>query len=177
MSIYKAELKTRKIQDWTLAACPNIEKNLKWKHKEWKKLKMRKIKPVPVVHILRRIKNERIEKWDKTKIRKIEPVLLVHISENLTLWTAQIYAGLQAESTNNQETFSLFCLKLAKDIYLHESGRPATDVATERNKTTRPTKPIHFPFLNIVTFTAAPLFDQPAPILKHWDLKQHTRVA
>ena len=114
-----------------------------------KKLTMRKIKPVPVVHILRRIKNERIEKWDKTKIRKIEPVLLVHISENLTLWTAQIYAGLQAESTNNQETLSLFCLKLAKDIYLHESGRPATDVATERKKTPKPTKPTHFPFLNI----------------------------
>ena len=99
-------------------------------------------------------------------------MLLVDISENLTLWTAQIYAGLQAESTNNHETFSFFfCLKIAKDINLHESGRPATDVATERKKTPKPTKPTHFPFLNIVTFTAAPLFDQPAPILKH------TRVA
>ena len=43
----------------------------------------------------------------------------------------------------------LFCLKLAKDIYLHESGRPATDVATERKKTPKATKPTHFPFLNI----------------------------
>ena len=76
-------------------------------------------------------------------------MLFVHISENLTLWTAQIYAGLQAESTNNQETFSLFCLKLAKDIYLHESGRPATDVAMKREKSQKPTKPNHFPFLNI----------------------------
>ena len=117
---------------------------------------MRKIKPVPVVHILRRIKNERIEKFEKTKIRKIEPVLLVRISENLTLWTTQIYAGLQAESTNNQETFSLFfCLKLAKDIYLHESGSPATDVATERKKSPKATKPTHFPFLNIVTFSCS----------------------
>ena len=97
-------------------------------------------------------------------------MLLVDISENLTLWTAQIYAGLQAESTNNHETFFFFFAKLAKDIYLHESGRPATDVAPERKKSpkpTKPTKPTHFPFLNIVTFTAAPLFNQPAPILKH----------
>ena len=128
---------------------------------------MRKIKSVLLVHILKRIKNERIENEKKIKNRKIEPVLLVDISENLTLWTAQIYAGLQAESTNNHETFFFFFAKLAKDIYLHESGRPATDVATERNKTKRPTKPTHFPFLNIVTFTAAPLFVNPASILKH----------
>ena len=78
---------------------------------------MRKIKPVPVVHILRRIKNERIEKFEKTKIRKIEPVLLVHISENLTLWTAQIYAGLQAESTNNMK-LSLSFLPQTRKRYL-----------------------------------------------------------
>ena len=118
-------------------------------------MKMKKIKSVLLVHILRRIKNERIENEKKIKNRKIEPVLLVGISENLTLWTAQIYAGLQAESTNNQETFSLFCLKLAKDIYLHESGRPATDVATERKKSPKATKPTHFPFLNIVTFSCS----------------------
>ena len=178
MSIYKAELKTRKIQDWTLAACPNIEKNLKWKHKEWKKLKMRKIKPVPVVHILRRIKNERIEKWEKNKNSKNWTCAACpHIGKPHPLDSTDL---CRSSSWKHQQSYNflfLFCLKQAKDIYLHESGRPATDVATERKKTTKPTKPTHFPFLNIVTFTAAPLFDQPAPILKHWDLKQHTRVA
>ena len=66
-------------------------------------MKMKKIKSVLLVHILKRIKNERIENEKKIKNRKIEPVLLVGISENLTLWTAQIYAGLQAESTNNMK--------------------------------------------------------------------------
>ena len=173
MSIYKAELKTRKIQDWTLAACPNIEKNLKWKHKEWKKLKMRKIKPVPVVHILRRIKNERIEKWDKTKIRKIEPVLLVHISENLTLWTAQIYAGLQAESTNNHETFFFFFASNSQKIYtcMSQEGlqlmlqRKGRKPQSQQSQPTFPFSTSHFQL-----FTADLLFDQAASILKHWDL-------
>ena len=78
---------------------------------------MKKIKSVLLVHILKRIKNERIENEKKIKNRKIEPVLLVGISENLTLWTAQIYAGLQAESTNNHETFFFFFASNSQKIY------------------------------------------------------------
>ena len=77
-------------------------------------MKMKKIKSVLLVHILKRIKNERIENEKKIKNRKIEPVLLVDISENLTLWTAQIYAGLQAESTNNMKLSLSFFPQIRK---------------------------------------------------------------
>ena len=77
-------------------------------------MKMKKIKSVLLVHILKIIKNERIENEKKIKNRKIEPVLLVGISENLTLWTAQIYAGLQAESTNNMKLSLSFFPQIRK---------------------------------------------------------------
>ena len=80
----------------------------------------------------------------------------------------------RSSSWKHQQSYNflfLFCLKQAKDIYLHESGRPATDVATERNKTTRPTKPIHFPFLNIVTFSCSLLLFSLTNLPQFWNIE------
>ena len=131
---------------------------------------MRKIKSVLLVHILRRIKNERIENEKKIKNRKIEPVLLVGISENLTLWTAQIYAGLQAESTNNYKTFFFFFASNSQKIYtcMSQEGLQLMLQQKGRKPQRRQSQPT-FPFstLHFQLFTADLLFDQPASILKH----------
>ena len=54
---------------------------------------------------------------------------------------------------------------------LHESGRPATDVATERKKSPKATKPTHFPFLNIVTFSCSLLLFALIKLPQFWNIE------
>ena len=107
---------------------------------------MRQIKPVLVVQEL---------KMKELKMRKNKSsknwtcAVCPHIGKPHPLDSTDLCRSSSWKHQQSWNFLLLFCLKLAKDIYLHESGRPATDVAMEREKSQKPTKPNHFPFLNI----------------------------